>query len=60
MLLYIFFAVCFLAFCLLLLAALGYLMFLAIGEDSAAEYRTSCVENGGGPLYNGKYWECVK
>jgi len=35
-------------------------MFLAIGEDSAAEYRTSCVENGGRPLYNGKYWECVK
>ena len=56
-----FFTVCFFAFCLFLLAALGYLAYkYAIGEYPEAEYRTFCVKDGGRPLYNGQYWECVK
>ena len=32
----------------------------AIGEDPASEYRALCIKNEGRPVFNGKYWECMK
>lgn len=32
----------------------------AIGEDPASEYRALCIKNEGKPVFNGKYWECMK
>ena len=31
-----------------------------IGKDPAAEYRALCIKNEGKPVFNGKYWECMK
>ena len=30
------------------------------GEDPASEYRALCIKNEGKPVFNGKYWECIK
>ncbi len=32
----------------------------ATGEDPASEYRALCIKNEGKPVFNGKYWECMK
>jgi len=32
----------------------------ANGEDPASEYRALCIKNEGKPVFNGKYWECMK
>jgi len=32
----------------------------AIGEDHASECRSLCIKNEGKPVFNGKYWECMK
>lgn len=31
-----------------------------IGEDPASEYRALCIKKEGKPVFNGKYWECMK
>ena len=31
-----------------------------IGEDPASEYRELCIKKEGKPVFNGKYWECMK
>jgi hypothetical protein len=33
---------------------------LSLGEDPASEYRALCIKNEGKPVFNGKYWECMK
>ena len=30
------------------------------GEDPASEYRALCIKKEGNPVFNGKYWECMK
>jgi hypothetical protein len=32
----------------------------ANGEDPASEYRALCIKSEGKPVFNGKYWECMK
>ncbi|MFN8994631.1 MAG: hypothetical protein ACK5X3_13350 [Pseudomonadota bacterium] len=32
----------------------------AINKDPVSEYRALCIKNEGKPVFNGKYWECMK
>ena len=32
----------------------------ATDENHATEYSALCVKNEGKPVFNGKYWECMK
>jgi hypothetical protein len=47
-----------------LLCVFAYSMFSlykhAINKDPASEYRALCIKNEGKPVFNGKYWECMK
>jgi hypothetical protein len=40
--------------------SIGSLYKHAIGKDPASEYRALCIKNEGKPVFNGKYWECMK
>jgi hypothetical protein len=40
--------------------AVAYGVFTLFGEDPASEYRALCIKNEGKPVFNGKYWECMK
>jgi hypothetical protein len=31
-----------------------------VKDPASEEYRALCVKNGGKPVFNGKYWECMK
>lgn len=47
-------------FCVYLLSlGLGYLIPYSV-ENHAAEYRALCIKKEGKPVFNGKYWECMK
>ncbi len=40
--------------------SIGSLYEYVIGKDPASEYRALCIKNEGKPVFNGKYWECMK
>jgi len=42
-----------------LLALLIFAVVLA-GEESASQYKAACEAAQGRPLFNGKFWECLK
>jgi len=47
-------------FCVYLLSlGLAYLIPSSV-ENHATEYSALCVKNEGNPVFNGKYWECMK
>ena len=29
-------------------------------EINATEYKEACSKSGGSPVFNGKFWECIK
>lgn len=50
----------FVLFCVYLLSlGLAYLIPFSV-ENHADEYRALCIKNEGKPVFNGKYWECMK
>ena len=46
-------------FVYLLSLGLAYLIPFSV-ENHATEYSALCVKNEGKPVFNGKYWECMK